>query len=284
MKTILVPVDFSQESLYAFDFACELAARNRALLKLFHVVESRVSVYQGIAGVQISHSEEAKLYEYFMTQVAKQKLEELAAQKKGQAEIEVYIQVGNFFHSIAENIANKPVDLIVMGSHGISNHNYEYVGSNTEKVVRYANCPVLVIKERISWDEINTIAFLNSLYEEDMSDALLQQILQWQEVLQAKLHLVRINVPGDVMPYREIQRRAKDWLGRWGAKDFSVVEYSSINEEEGVLQYVEDFQIDSIAIGTHGRRGLRRLLSVRPSVAEGIARGARVPVWTYKIY
>lgn len=282
MKRILVPVDFSKESLYALDFAYQLAKVKEAEIDLFHVVESHLHVYADIDGVRIVQTDEEKAYELFMTKIAQQKLQALAAQYSD-VNLEVYLQIGNFMQSIAEKIADKPVDSIIMGSHGISNHDYEYVGSNTEKVVRYAKVPVLVIKDKVAPENINEIALFNSLYEEDMSDALIQHLARLQEILDARLHVVRVNVPGDVMPYREAKRRAEDWLDKHGVKNYTIAEYADVDEEEGVLHYAEDFGVDMIAIGTHGRRGLRRLLSPRPSIAEEVVTHAKLPVWTFNV-
>lgn len=282
MKRILVPVDFSQESLYALDFACQLARIKDAEIDLFHVVESYLHVYADIDGVRIVQTEEEKAYELFMVKVAQQKLHALAAQYSD-VKMEMYLQIGNFMQSIAEKITNKPVDSIIMGSHGISNHDYAYVGSNTEKVVRYAQVPVLVIKDKVAPEDINKIALFSSLYEEDMSDKLMEHLSNLQSLLEARLHLVRVNIPGDVMPYREVKRRAEEWLDRHGVKNYTIAEYADVDEEEGMLHYSEDFGVDMIAIGTHGRRGLRRLLSPRPSISEQLALHAKLPVWTFNI-
>ncbi|WP_332913425.1 universal stress protein [Algoriphagus boritolerans] len=54
--------------------------------------------------------------------------------------------LGSVFKGITESIAEQSPDLIVMGSKGASGLEEVIVGSNTEKVVRTATCPVVTIK------------------------------------------------------------------------------------------------------------------------------------------
>jgi len=74
--------------------------------------------------------------------------------KSKNIEAEAKMEIGNPYKSISHLITDQKVDLVIMGSKGASGIQELLVGSNTEKVVRNANCPVLTVKEKIGLSKI----------------------------------------------------------------------------------------------------------------------------------
>jgi hypothetical protein len=54
-----------------------------------------------------------------------------------------------------------------MGSKGANGFEEALIGSNTEKVVRHAKCPVLTVKSKVGIDQVKEIVFATSFKEED---------------------------------------------------------------------------------------------------------------------
>lgn len=61
-------------------------------------------------------------------------------------ELETDIAVGHPVEQIVHRAESEPVDLIVLGRRGKSRFEKMLVGSTAEKVLRYAHCPVMVVK------------------------------------------------------------------------------------------------------------------------------------------
>ncbi len=67
------------------------------------------------------------------------------------------IQFQHAFSGIIDESEKNNIDLIVMGSQGASGLQEMFIGSNTEKVVRRSNVPVLVIKTSVEDFVVNDI-------------------------------------------------------------------------------------------------------------------------------
>jgi hypothetical protein len=96
------------------------------------------------------------------------------------------------------------VDLVVMGTSGRTQLEEMLVGSNTEKVVRHAHCPVLTIHDKPSSTDFKNIIYATSMSEgeKDFSDI----IKNIQDLYNSTIHVVRINTPLNFKPDTEVKR------------------------------------------------------------------------------
>ncbi len=145
IKKILVPIDFSEYSLKALDYAVEFAQVFKAKIFLVYVIEPMVyptdfSMGQ-IAVPEITDDIGAK---------AEKDLEELIETKiGGKVKAEKIIRTGRPFLEIIETAAEVDADLIIIAIHGLTGMEHLLFGSTAEKVVRKAPCPVLTLREPI---------------------------------------------------------------------------------------------------------------------------------------
>jgi nucleotide-binding universal stress UspA family protein len=58
------------------------------------------------------------------------------------------VRFGRSFHEITEAARTRKVDLIIISTHGYTGMKHALLGSTTERVVRHAPCPVLVVRQR----------------------------------------------------------------------------------------------------------------------------------------
>lgn len=141
IKRILAPIDFSDCSRKAVRYAEAMAKELGAELVLLHVLDAYMPV------TELALIEMAALLE-----------ESRAAQKKGLAEWKAAIdeqvasrtiaRSGHPYHEIIAVAEELDADLIVISTHGRTGFARAIMGSTTERVVRLANCPVLVVRER----------------------------------------------------------------------------------------------------------------------------------------
>ncbi|MGL4932448.1 MAG: universal stress protein [Aeromonas sp.] len=140
INTLLCPVDFSQMSQPVLDYAVFLAQTHHAQLKLIHVVDQ----LHGLDSYKILHMTAVEIT-HEMEHQAKAQLKELAASLPVAATFDV--RFGRAADEIVLQAKQDETDLIVMGSHGRSGLTHLLVGSVAESVVRYAPCPVLVVRQ-----------------------------------------------------------------------------------------------------------------------------------------
>jgi len=276
MKRILVPTDFSPLAGYATEAALQIAARTNAEVILLHVVEMPGSSFS-VTGQNIDNSE---FDVYTLKLIAKTKSDLAKVVRDNQADVRMHstLKVGNAFKAIAQVIAEQQVDLVVMGSHGADGWEETFVGSNAEKVVRRAGCPVLVIKGPVTLAQTQNMVFAADFEEKN---TVIAQAKALQEVLGAKIHLVKVNTPNNFLSDHEGIQIIRDFAKKHQLQNFTANIYNDREEERGILYFAEEVNADLIALGTHGNNGLYHLLS--GSIAEDLVNHSKLPVWTCRI-
>ena len=141
IKKILVPVDFSKHSTHALDMAVGLAKTLSSEVHLVHVLHYPVQVAAtGQMAIPADLWSEIR-------EAATRKLEETAQGVKGEGlSVETHLSEGPNAHAIVELAENTGIDLIVMGTRGLSGLKHVMLGSVAERTVRLAHCPVLTVK------------------------------------------------------------------------------------------------------------------------------------------
>jgi nucleotide-binding universal stress UspA family protein len=286
MKRILVPTDFSKQAEYAIDLACQIAQKTGGEVVAIHVLD-----HTGLFDFSAGSSTYPMMGNPAGLELDQQFLESLYANAEGKCnkflkafenggfEIKKKIKIGSAFHYITEEINEQQTDLVIMGSKGASGFEEVLIGSNTEKVVRHAKCPVLTVKSKIKIEDVKDIVFATSFKEEDSHMA--EEIMRLQEVFNAKLHLVRVNTPNNFETTRKLMERANTFVKENEINNYTINIYNDKVEEDGIIFFAQDIDADLIALATHGHTGLIHLLS--GSIAEDVVNHAKRPVWTFRI-
>jgi nucleotide-binding universal stress UspA family protein len=141
-KLILSPIDFSDSSHAALDVAADFATRFGAELLLVHVLPAIPDLPENVSILKEGE------YDQSLTDAAAKRLADLAAtlaQKnvKVRTEMGTANDVGMELVRIAEH---ERADLVIIATHGMTGWHEIAFGSVAEKVVKQANCPVLVLR------------------------------------------------------------------------------------------------------------------------------------------
>jgi len=141
IKKILVPIDLSDLSKAALPWATLLAAQFKSKLVLLHVEEK----------LPIDYLLGRELRSHTMVPLMKQaeaELEHLAGEQRKTtgANISVVVRDGKPFQEICHAAKALGADLIVLTTHGHTGLKHVRLGSTAERVVRHAQCPVLVVR------------------------------------------------------------------------------------------------------------------------------------------
>jgi universal stress protein A len=142
-KRVLVPVDFSADSVEATRVAADLARRFDASLTLIHVYDPLVYALPD-SFVMVPQAQMEKLLEAFRTRLAESKRQALDA---GAPKVEAKLLQGFVAEEIVEYAKVGAFDLVVMGTRGRSGMSHLLMGSIAERVVRLSPCPVLTVKK-----------------------------------------------------------------------------------------------------------------------------------------
>ncbi|WP_178983957.1 universal stress protein [Winogradskyella helgolandensis] len=277
MNKIIVPVDFSEHSEFALEAAAGIAHKFGAELIVLHMLELSNAI---VSSANESLQQEAIYY----LKLAEQKFDDFL-DKPYLEGLKVHPIVKQFkvWSEVNKVATENNAQLIVMGSQGASGIKEVLVGSNTQKVVRYADVPVLVIKHNpILMD------FENGVFASDFSEEAIAPYLKAKDTFNSLgifMHLVYVNSPdGSFRSSSEIDQRVSHFLEKADGDlrhidDINVVSDYSI--EKGILNFANVIGADLIAVATHGRKGLAHFFE--GSVSEDIANHSTLPVMTFKI-
>lgn len=143
IEKILFPTDFSEEAEQAFESAVYLAESHKADLTLMHVVEQM----HGLTHDEVLALTSMDIAEKRVKQ-AEKKLQALVDRVKGGVSAKQTVREGGTWTVICDTADEERADIIVMASQGRTGLSHALIGSIAEKVVRHANCPVLVVRNK----------------------------------------------------------------------------------------------------------------------------------------
>ena len=140
IQGVMVPVDFSKESILAAKFGASLAEEYKTKLYVLHVMEP---VHPSLRGYIVDFEQ----FQQRMIAQAKEDLENVIPKAvKDRIPVEFILEIGHPSYVIVEKAKELGVDVVVIATHGRTGLSYVLLGSVAEKVIRHAPCPVFVIR------------------------------------------------------------------------------------------------------------------------------------------
>jgi nucleotide-binding universal stress UspA family protein len=144
VRKIVVDVDGSDTSFNASTYAINLAKRYDAELIVLYIVSP--ATYSQFEYANIGRMKEIETMERENAEQRLDKVKQRATEKELSVKTEVLIKYTSVVKEIVEYAENKKVDMIVIGSRGMSGFKKLLLGSVASGVVTYSHCPVLVVK------------------------------------------------------------------------------------------------------------------------------------------
>ena len=260
MKKILVPVDFSDCSRNAADFAANLAMRTGSGLNLLHVLQPG-DVDTGIApsGGWASAADVITVPHMIgLLKHVKKKMQAFILENGlDEIPVEDVVETGDPVTGIKVAAEKYDADLIVMGTHGASGMRELFVGSVAEKVAQHPYCPVISVREKSDPVPV-TILFASDFSEE--ADSVFEKVKEIASAYGAGLHLVKIADEHDANP--DVSNDSiLNFAIRHQVEHLTRRLYPAPDVGDGILRYAAEVNAGMIAIGTHGRRGLNRFFN-----------------------
>ena len=279
MKVILVPTDFSEQADHALDAAYQLALKSRADIWLTHVLE-----YPGADDEFVTTTQLGQPLPIDWLRKAKEDVEEhlqtiIREKKLEGVHVEYHVKVGNPYRSITRELLTDKVDLIVMGSKGASGLKEILVGSNAERMVRFARCPVLIIKEKADLSAIRNIVYATALRDDEHT--VVKVLAKFQQLFDAHVHILKVNTMANFLDDPFVYAKLREFARKCDLQNYTIHTYSDQSEEAGIIHFSEEINADLIALSTHSRRGIEHLLS--GSIAEDVVNHAKRPIWTMSL-
>jgi len=264
IRTILVPYDFSYCATDALRVAAKIARQTGAVIDVVHLYEQMTDF----------HTENQKLREEI-----EERLETvpLLPFLKG-IELKKFMLRQLSLTEMFKNERLLTADLIVMGTHGATGLR-GIVGSNTQRIVRQAPMPVLVVKHHIEDFELKDVVFASNFSTADIEK--FQAFLPLLDLFNPSIHLVKVNTPRAFERSDDSNKAIDNFLQRHPLKKYTATIYNDLSIEEGILNFAKGIDADLIAMATHGRTGFFQV--VNGSLTEDIVNHTNFPVLSVKL-
>ncbi|MFD0989336.1 universal stress protein [Mariniflexile jejuense] len=274
MKKILVPTDFSAQAENALKVAAQLAKKHNCEIYLLHILEVSVHTVDPVS--TYNDLPEAM----FFMKLAHKQFEELKAKNylKGLT-IHEHVEFHEIFKGIFHVCKKQSIDLIVMGSNGASGLKEMLIGSNTEKVVRTSETPVLVIKNEHPIFKTKHFVFASDFNEE--SKIPFKKAISFATIFGSKLHLLMVNTPNHFMTSSDAESRMQSFIKGIKLPSHSINIYNDVTIETGIMNFSQSIDANLIGMSTHGRQGISHFFN--GSISEDLVNHAKRPVITFKI-
>lgn len=276
MKKILAPIDFSDNSKNALDYAIELAKKLKARLILMHsfhpsMAESMSDAYKLIRDKDMKEKEDTlKMWK--------------AAVKKSNKSLncQTIFTGGNPAEEIIQAARKNKIDLVVMGTKGASGLREVFIGSNTAKVIGEVACPVFSIPQDYQYRAFKRIIFATNYNDSDVAS--IRFLVQLAKLYRAELKIVHV-VDGERMDGYE-----DDMLDYFIGQVKKSIEYKNMNfhllKDSNIKKSLSDFirqnNIDLFSLSTEKKTLFEKLFN--SSLTKQFAYHTQMPLLAFHVF
>jgi len=271
MKTIIVPLDLSDESLNGLNLAIMMAAKTRSNVIMVHVT----GVYTG------DYYEQKEKENKF----AQTKFEEILRQYKEKVKnfsLSYIIKEGKTFKEVAD-LADKYEDaLTVLSTHGASGFEELFIGGNAYKIASHSRNPVITVrKSKIPSNIDNIVLPLDMTFQ---TREKVPYTVELAKVFGSKIHLLTIRLSNLKSIEKRLQKYAEQVASYLDSHkiSYTVEHLHGGNLTDLTLDYSRSINADMISIMTEQEKSASNLLL--GNFAHQMINKALIPVLSFPNY
>jgi len=237
---ILVPIDFSAQSIVALEQSYNLARLTKADLTLIHVIDEsfQLPFFNKSDGIAV----EKKI---------KKEMEKLASETMQKVNIHVNIVItkGKVYEEVQKAARKLKSSFIVMGTNG-SVGLKKFIGSNALRVIREAPCPVITIKGKKHRFGCKNIVLPLDLTKETREKV--NKSIEIARLFSSTIHLVTVLTTDDEFIVKKLQLQMKQVHDFIAQKDINcTIEFINSNDvTTSIVNYSKKIKADLLMIMT----------------------------------
>lgn len=269
MSHILVPVDYSEKSVYGLEMANVLAQKYGGKITVVNVLKGVDPIWSDF----FTDDERTRLLEKLKKHLANFASKYLVVPE---IEMDFVVKKGKLCDTILDTAEELNVSTIVMGTSTVDNIKKWIIGTNALRIVTEAKCPVITIKDHPKAKSIERIILPLDVTKETREKTV--DAVELALKYNAEIHVVSAQTFSD----ESIDKRLNNQLDQ-------VIEFIKshnitctgrilkVNDAvDGVLDFIEHKEADLIVITTHQQ--LEFVNSYMGTFAKAIIRSANIPV------
>jgi len=286
-KKILVPVDISDYSINACEFAVDIAKKTDAEIKLLYIYEDptqdgpfkhttsweaheKIELAEAYNNAQTSF---LKFSDDLKEHIGKEKLEKIKmhfALLKGKPEAVIVALCKRY----------NP-DLIIMGPKGKDEKKSTYIGSVTTKVIEHTKFPILTIPKSAEFHELRLI---NIMYATDFNEAdntSLNKLLEIIKPFNTKIHCIHIDIENHPLRYGKVDELNQFLKKEYSEHNIQCKLFESSDVIKGFEDFVEKNNIDWISYSNPRRTLFYKIF--HPNQLKKMVSTSKIPMLIFPV-
>ncbi len=272
MKTIIVPLDFSEESLTGLNLALMLAAKTGADIQMVHITNNYTGDY---------YKQEEK-----ENQLAKSKFEELLKKLTEKSNlnftISYTIKEGKIFKEVAD-LADKYEDVLtVLSTHGASGFEELFIGGNAYKITSHSRNPVITVRRSQLSQNIDRIVLPLDITFQTREKV--PYTVEIAKIFNSEIHILSIqlsNLKSIEKKLHQYADQVASYLDKNNIK-YKIKHLTGSNLTDSTLDYARSINADLISIMTEQEKSASNLLL--GNYAHQMINKAYIPVLSFPNY
>lgn len=250
MKKIMCPIDFSESSLNALNYAVQVARQFNSKLILFHAIF--IPSQELEENLLMPIDLEARKEE------VERRLEEISKGiqlKESDIPVAFYLKFGTPENEILDIIKEQQIDMVIMGTKGAEGF-IKLFGTVSSAIALKASCPVLIIPEKFHFKKINHIVYATDVHGNE--HYLIKYIISLAKLFNAHISYLNIQKKN----HEGIDEIIGYGLNMINKSDYQKMSFHVLENEnilKGINSFAQNHNADMIVMSANERNALQRL-------------------------
>jgi len=278
MKNILVPIDFSHASNVALRYTAELARSIKATVRLLHIHTPVISRNNPMSYLITEERKEAENENLKKLRALIESLGERYSSVKWETSVD-----SGSVADVILSYAKKDVDLIAMGTQGISSFEKILLGTNTAEIIEKSSCPVLAIPVSTKPYAPRDILYATDYAPGDWETA--KALTDMARMLDATITYVHVTREDDEDELDKEREQIDEFTKEIKEKtDFTRIKSRILSDNNvlmGLDSALQDSTVDLLCLSTRKRSLIEKLYN--PSVTARMAIYTQIPLLAFKL-
>lgn len=272
MKKVLVPVDFSDNSLNALRYGQQLLSHFEVIFYLFSTYTVQPS---NLLGDEWGNEWEASI-SLGIDNDLKEIIEHFKQKNKNIGHHFRYLSQSGFLISTIKLLVKAiDVDFILMGTKGVKSIKSLFLGSNAVKVLNtISECPTIIVPDGFEPRVTKQIIFSTNYKSPFVKDEL-KPLLEFVKTLEAKLAIVHIMEERILTEKQKSHKDALIFLLNGIPHTFHKMTYE-VSESKAIRDFIIEAQIDMVSFIYHKQKKFSKLLE--ENVVEKVSFNSPIPI------
>ncbi len=250
MKTFIVPIDFSDESMTGLELALMLANKNNANVQMVHVITSFTNIERG--SLENEHEQVKKKFEGLIQKYKSRTSENVS--------LEYIVKEGRVFKEVTNQAESFENSVLVLSTHGGSGLEELFIGSNAYRIAAATSKPVITIR---SFQTVKTIKkIVLSLDITEQTKEKVPYTVKLAKIFNSEIHLVTLR-SSNLKSIEKKLNRSSEQVGEFLKNhdvQFTVDHLQGNNFTDLTLDYAKSVNADLISIMTEQEKNASNLL------------------------